>query len=271
MNSWSKREVLKIGIAQYEINPQNPEYNLSKIEAFLKEAQKDILILPEMGITGYWLEKIKEYLKEVPHYIEVLKKYSLKYSTSICTTLPYKEGESVYNRLFFITPDGFYHYDKHYLIDWGGFHEGSFFQHGKGYLVTSYFGWIVGFAVCYDLRFPEHFYYMNQYSYDNYQRFMHLILLPSQWPSQRREHFLTLSKARAIENQAYFVAVNNIGNLKELSFSGDSRIYDPNGNEILCLNSEEGVFVQELSLELVKEIQTQRPILKDRYKIYLHQ
>ena len=58
-------------------------------------------------------------------------------------------------------------------------------------------------------------------------------VLPANWPASRREHWMALLRARAIENQAYVVGVNRVGDGGRLHYCGDSMIIDPFG-EILA-------------------------------------
>ena len=58
-----------------------------------------------------------------------------------------------------------------------------------------------GLAICYDLRFPE---LLRGYALAGAR----LMLLPAEWPHPRREHWRTLLRARAIENQCYVAACN---------------------------------------------------------------
>ncbi|GIX41525.1 MAG: amidohydrolase [Leptospiraceae bacterium] len=262
-----KKEELSIGLLQYEIHTKEPMENINKISHLLGQKNNDIIVLPEMGITGFSLKRLDHFLNEVEYYLKILKELANTYNTAICTTLPYKEGNFIYNRLFFILPDGeMYWYDKHYLIDWGGFNEGKYFSQGNSFLVIKYFGWIIGFAICYDLRFPELFYYMNKYSYEKYNDFIKLFLIPVQWPNRRIHHFTLLSKARAVENLAIVAATNNIGRMGELEFNGRSIVVDPDGNELLLIENYETLENCKINYKIVDSIQKDRPILLDRYK-----
>ena len=79
--------------------------------------------------------------------------------------------------------------------------------------------------ICYDLRFSDLFW--------NAAPDTDLYRLPANWPGVRREHWLTLLRARAIENQAYVCGVNRVGPAGDgLEHSGDSRIFDPLGEPI---------------------------------------
>jgi Predicted amidohydrolase len=93
--------------------------------------------------------------------------------------------------------------------------------------IVSYLGWNINLQICYDLRFPElcrNHIIVRKPAYD-------LLLYVANWPEKRIEHWTTLLKARAIENQAYVIGANRIGlDGKDLFYSGGSSICDPNGN-----------------------------------------
>ena len=87
-------------------------------------------------------------------------------------------------------------------------------------------------AICYDLRFPELF-----------RAALHLganlFVVLGCWPKSRINHWVTLLKARAIENQAYVVGVNRIGKDEDLEYGGRTMVVYPQG-EILADASKKG-------------------------------
>lgn len=78
--------------------------------------------------------------------------------------------------------------------------------------------------ICYDLRFADLFW--------DAAADTDLYLVPANWPAVRREHWMALLRARAIENQAYVVGVNRVGSGDGLDYTGDSRIIDPLGEVV---------------------------------------
>ena len=61
-----------------------------------------------------------------------------------------------------------------------------------------------------------------------------LYVVVANWPRPRRHHWQALLVARAIENQAYVVGVNRVGEGGGVSYAGDSAIIDPLG-ELLAV------------------------------------
>jgi predicted amidohydrolase len=91
-----------------------------------------------------------------------------------------------------------------------------------------------------------------------------MALIPAEWPASRIEHWRTLLRARAIENQMFVVATNRTGNSPTEKFGGFSSIIDPWGNTLLEANQDEGLFSTVIELDDVERIREQIPIIKDR-------
>jgi len=93
-------------------------------------------------------------------------------------------------------------------------------------------------SICYDLRFPYHFWKLARTA-DAYFSI-------AAWPRSRREHWKTLLAARAVENQAFVIGVNRTGSSPDTNYSGDSTIVDPKGRLLLECGSEEGAFSADI-------------------------
>ena len=130
-------------------------------------------------------------------------------------------GDLPYNCFVLAGPDGTTHrYRKLHPFTHAGEHER--FRAGEAPLTVEVEGLRVTLFVCYDLRFADVFW---QAAPDT-----DVYLVPANWPSPRREHWRTLLRARAIENQAYVVGVNRVGTAGDgTEHVGDSRIVSPTG------------------------------------------
>lgn len=89
------------------------------------------------------------------------------------------------------------------------------------------------------------------------------VIIPANWPAKRSEHWKTLLRARAIENQVYILAVNCYGNLFGQYYSGDSCVINPNGEVLEMLSGQEGIISFEL-FDNVDEFRTRFPVLQDQ-------
>ena len=110
--------------------------------------------------------------------------------------------------------------------------------------------------VCYDLRFADEFWARAELT--------DIYVVPANWPEPRREHWRTLLRARAIENQAYVVGVNRVGTVKNDRYVGDSAIVDPAGLVLVEASMGETVLVADVSAERVADIRRRFPFLADR-------
>jgi predicted amidohydrolase len=115
----------------------------------------------------------------------------------------------------------------------------------------------VGPFICYDLRFPE-------IAREAVQLGAEVLVCIASWPVARVEHWLTLLRARAIENQAYVVGVNRVGAGGSLIYSGDSRIFGPLGETLAAGSSTEEILFADVSPEHVATTRLNFPFMKDR-------
>jgi omega-amidase len=110
--------------------------------------------------------------------------------------------------------------------------------------------------ICYDLRFPELFRRATAGG-------ANLIIVIASWPVVRDAHWMTLLKARAIENLAYVVGVNRCGYDPKHYHSGHSVIYDPQGRVLADAGVEEGWIEAQLELQPLIDWRQSFPALND--------
>ncbi|MDX2031390.1 MAG: nitrilase-related carbon-nitrogen hydrolase [Blastocatellia bacterium] len=111
-------------------------------------------------------------------------------------------------------------YQKLQPFTFGG--ESASYDAGDRICLFDWNGFSVAPFICYDLRFPEHFRVAAQQGAE-------LIVVIASWPVTREDHWMTLLKARAIENQAYVLGVNRCGHDPKVYHSGRSRFFDFGG------------------------------------------
>jgi predicted amidohydrolase len=122
--------------------------------------------------------------------------------------------------------------------------------------VTSALG-TIGFAVCYDLRFPELFRLLAAQGAE-------IIVVPSAWPAARLEHWRLLARARALENQAYLVGCNAAGEDHGTALAGHSLVADPWGELVAEAGDEPTVLRATLDMGLLARTRAEFPALRDR-------
>jgi predicted amidohydrolase len=147
-------------------------------------------------------------------------------------------------------------YRKLHLYDAFGFKESDKFHPGAD--IAKPVSWVdarCGLMICYDLRFPEvaRMLALNGAS---------ILLAPSGWVQgdMKLDHWLTMSKARALENGCYVVAPDQTGNI----YIGHSLVVDPFGRIVTDMGDREGLEIVDLDLSIVAEAREKLPLLKNR-------
>jgi omega-amidase len=121
----------------------------------------------------------------------------------------------------------------------------------------------VGVLICYDLRFPE---LARHYFHDDVE----ILVVPGQWPEARSQHWRTLLRARAIENQMFVVGCNRTGqepsmrNGEPMAFPGDGRIVDPTGEIMAAGSGDAGAVVGTIELRKVRTVRRILPVARDQ-------
>ena len=91
-----------------------------------------------------------------------------------------------------------------------------------------------------------------------------VLVVTSDFPNPRVNHWRTLLTARAIENQAYVVGVNRVGSDANGQYAGGSKLVDLFGETIV--KAEEGVesiVTGEIDLDRLKAFRKEFPVLDD--------
>ena len=87
----------------------------------------------------------------------------------------------------------------------------------------------------------------------------------SAWPLSRKEQYQAMATSRAIENQCYFLALSQTGNIKgDINNSGNSLLVDSMGNVVEKLGEEVGYIYAKINTEVVDNTRKTFPNLKNR-------
>lgn len=138
--------------------------------------------------------------------------------------------------------------------------ESDGFLSGDSLVTLEVEGYNVGLAICYDLRFPRLFERLAR------DKPLDVILLPSAFTTQTgMDHWEVLIRARAIEQQAYVYASNQVGESSPgKSCYGHSMIVDPWGYVLANTGGTEGIAMAEMSLERIAAVRARLPALSNR-------
>lgn len=265
--------MLRVGVTELNIGFENREEAKKCCLEVMEEASAngvELLVFPEMTLTGFtmrpWLYAESWDADNIPDsvsfFMENSRKYKMKmafgYIRAVMADSDKMDDETkepVYeNRLVLV--DG-----EKVVLDYAKIHPFSYSGEDKVYragekLVQAQVKDIrIGGYICYDLRFPEIFSAMR----DQYEA----IMVTANWPETRAEQWKTLLKARAIENQAYVIAVNRVGDGDGLHYIPGSHVYDWLGRDVSIRVSEK-LRVADIDPGAVRHARTEFPQTNDR-------
>ena len=247
----------KIGLVQYSPVWENKSASKEKINNLLDETNGlDLIIFPEMTLTGFTMKSkaFSEEIKEKTHLFFFTRKKKKK--CAVIYGVIEKGKRKNFNTLVHLNNQGkiISTYRKVHPFSYSK--EDINFGRGKEIVITKVKGIKIGLSICYDLRFPELY---RLYAKENVEMTIDI----ANWPDTRIEHWRTLLKARAIENQCYIVGVNRVGDDPKLHYNGFSSVFDPMGKEIVAVENEEKVIVAEIDKSYVDNVRQRLPFLKD--------
>lgn len=253
---------LTISLGQMDIALGRAERNLEAVRRLAAEAAargSDVLVLPELWSTGYDLQRAPEHATPVGEgvFAAVTALAREHHLTIVGSLLGQMRGGRVGNTAVLVNPEGraLATYSKIHLFRL--MEEEKHLAAGDALALAETPWGRSGLAICYDLRFPELF---RAYALVG----AIIVFLPSEWPHPRLDHWRTLLKARAIENQLFVAVCNRVGQSGETHFFGHSAVVDPWGEVVVEGGEEPALLTATIDTALVEEVRSRIPIFADR-------
>ncbi len=249
---------LNVTTIQCDLAWEDKQTNLNFFEKALDEANEDskLVVLPEMFSTAFSMNP-KQFAEPMNgNSVNWMQTQAKRINKHLVGSLIIEDQGEFYNRLIVASPNGELNtYDKKHLFRYAN--ENEFYNPGNNHLILDFNGVKVAFFICYDLRFPV----WSRNSKLKYDAAVYI----ANWPEKRREHWMALLKARAIENQAYVIGVNRIGNDGNgISHSGDSTVFSPLGEKISTTQPHESkVENVRLDIEALQDYRAKFPAYLD--------
>lgn len=254
---------MKIALAQMDITWEDKEKNKEKTLKFIESAKQnnvDLILFPEMCLTGFSMnvEYISESTDTLSGTVDWFLGRSSEFNLHIGFGYVMKDpsAKKGLNKFTIVSPS------QGIISDYAKIHPFSFGLESQHYVggntinTTPIKDFNITTFICYDLRFPEIFQIASRNS--------NLITVSANWPKSRREHWITLLKARAIENQCYIAGINRVGIGDNIEYCGDSMVIDPYGN-ILCQSEDnETLLLQDIDACNVTNIRKNFRLKDDR-------
>ena len=250
---------MKVSILQMDVIIGKPWVNLAKLKIMTEEIEDGLVVVPELFLTGYDQDSIEKtaFSQEEGEYIGAVKEISETKGISIYGSLAETDGENFYNTAVMI--DGgkvLGKYRKSHLF--GPMGEKKIFSLGRQISTVNLLNTTFGMSICYDLRFPG-----------IYQKLAKLgakvLLISAEWPVTRISHWVALSRARAIENQVFVIAVNRVGEDQNYTYGGNSVVFDPYGEVVIQLGDEEKLRTVDIDLSKISEFKDKFDVVEDHW------
>lgn len=255
---------MRAHLLQFDLCWEDAAASRDRAEAWIaraKPAPGDLVVLPEMFDTGFSMRT--ERTRDDGSTLDWMRRVAVSVGAWVVGGRTVREPgwAKARNRCTVVDPEGELaaEYDKMHPFGFGK--EPGAIEAGNA---PAVFTWAVsddpvrvGLSICYDLRFPE------LYRSLVLGHGAEVLVVIANWPSARREHWRTLTIARAIENQAFVLAVNRSGRDPHLAYGGGSLAVGPRGEIEGELGEGEGVLSVAIDPERCRAWRTEFPALTD--------
>lgn len=259
---------MRIALISLDQHWLNKDENYRNCEKFVAQASSqgcELIIFPEMTLTGYSLDMqaIAELNKDAPT-LQRFKRLAASTQTHIIFGACLFETTSAFsqNALCLATPknDARLLYTKTHPFSFSG--ENKNLIQGEKLGMVDIGALHLGCSICYDLRFPE--------IYSVMAKKCNAIVNIANWPASRITHWTALLVARAIENQLFVLGVNRTGaDGNDLVYIESSIVIRPDGSKIEPVYSEKEMKIYDIDLAEAEQYRQAFPTIKDkRYSFY---
>lgn len=222
---------LNVTVIQTPLFWEDKDKNLAMFRSKISAIDHtDLVVLPEMFNSGFTMNATKVAEKMNGETVSWMKEMSVLKKSSIVGSIVIEENGGHYNRMIYVRLDGsITTYDKRFLFSLAN--EDEHYTAGEQNVIVDEKGWKIMLQICYDLRFN---YTFQNHLIKNKQPLFDVLINVANWPEKRADHWSTLLKARAIENQCYVIGVNRVGeDEKGLAYSGDTSVFNALGESVL--------------------------------------
>jgi predicted amidohydrolase len=254
---------MRITSIQLEISDRGKEETVEHVLGLLERARgSDLVLLPELWPSGFF--SFARYRAESePLSGPTIKRLGEKArdlgAHVLAGSFVEADGDRLFNTCVLLDNQGRIaaRYRKMHLFGYQS-EEARLLTRGDEVVVVPTPWGRAGLSICYDLRFPELYRKMVD-------RGAEVLLLVAAWPAARREPWTLLSRARAIENQAFLFSCNGAGTSQGVALAGHSLLVDPTGQVLAEGGDGEELLSCEVDPNLVRNLRRDFPALRDRY------
>lgn len=253
---------LRVALAQIDIQFGDPDANYQQVETAVQKAAEqavDVVVLPEMWNTGYALKRLNVLADDEGQRTQnLLSRLAQQFKVNIVggSVAVARDGD-YYNEMLVVDRQGHLlsRYDK--VHRFGLMAEDRYVKAGKTENLFPIDDVAAMGVICYDIRFPE---WLRKMASQGPK----VIFVSAEWPTVRLPQWRLLLQARAIENQAFVVAVNRVGSDPDNDFGGQSLVIDPLGQILAIAGAHAQLVTAQLDLTQVDKVRGQIPVFEDR-------
>lgn len=253
---------MESGLGKKEANLQKM---ISKIDEVMQDADVDLIVFPELAVTGYECSELYESLAESfddSESIKLMAEQAKKHNVHVIfgfVEKAQKDGKEVlYNSAALIDNTGkpLGCYRKTHLVDGV---ETPYFEKGTEYKVFDTSIGKIGIMICWDTAYPEVARILALKGAE-------IIAVPTAWETEpNRGDWELVNAARSFDNVVYIASCNHSGTDRELSYIGRSKISGPLGRPIAEAGEDEETIIATVDLSVLPELREgYYVLLKDR-------
>lgn len=251
--------LVRVALGEYDTGWHDPLGSVSQAGELARSAKAsgcDLLVLPEMCNTGFTMDSAGQAEPADGPSAKALSSIAAQNQIWLVAGMPVSRDGGFVNSALTFRPDGSLaaEYEKQNLFGYAA--ETSHYRAGTKNCVVEIAGIRAAIFICFDLRFPEIF----RAAGPDVDAF----ILIANWPAARQRHWDVLTRARAIENQVFVVAVNRSGSGGGLDYEGGSLVLDPWGERCDTVASDGVLRIAEISSAAVDSIRESFPWVQDR-------
>lgn len=252
---------VKIALVQMDVHWEDREANLGLAGTLVEDAARrdaDAALLPEMFTTGFSMNLRKHGEEGDGRTHSFLSGLARRLGINIVAgygVMHPAEGKGrniarAYDRTGEVAAT----YVKMHPFSFAG--EDRHFEAGASPVLFPLDDVPSSVFICYDLRFPE--------AFRQVAREARLVFVIANWPASRDDHWVSLLKARAIENQCFVAGVNRAGtDGNGISYTGRSAVFGPSGETVCLCGGTEEVRLCTIEPPEAERIRSKYPFLKD--------
>ncbi len=239
-----------VACLQFPIVLGEVQHNIEQVRALLAAEPPgpgSLVLLPEIWATGFDYQRTEEHGRLATEILAAMQEMARAGACFLAGSLttPQKGQGRPRNTLFLVGPEGVIgSLSKQHLFRF--WQEDQYYQGGQAEPLMATPHGPLGGLICYDLRFPE---VAKRQAFAGSR----LLVVSAQWPLSRLDHWQTLVRARAIENQCYIAACNGCGVTGKMEMAGHSMIVGPDGQVLQQAGTEARLITTLLDPALVDE------------------